>query len=107
MPIYEYKCNGCGMHMERRQSVTEEPLKICESCGGELEKQWSLSGFQFKGDGWYVTDYSKSKEAATKSDPPGSPSTKEKPASPESTPTTSTASNVTTEKRSEAATKKD
>ena len=32
-------------------------LKVCEECGGELQKQWSLSGFQFKGEGWYVTDY--------------------------------------------------
>ncbi len=59
MPIYEYRCRECGQHIEKRQSVTEEPLKTCEACGGSLEKQWSLSGFQFKGEGWYVTDYSK------------------------------------------------
>jgi len=45
------------MHIEKRQSINEEPLKKCENCGGEMEKQWSLSGFQFKGAGWYVTDY--------------------------------------------------
>ena len=59
MPIYEYKCKDCGTHFEKRQSVSDAPLKICENCQGELEKQWSLSGFSFKGDGWYVTDYSK------------------------------------------------
>lgn len=59
MPIYEYKCKKCGSHFEKRQAVSEEPLKICEHCDGELEKQWSLSGFAFKGEGWYVTDYSK------------------------------------------------
>jgi len=59
MPIYEYKCKDCGEHFEKRQSVSEEPLKTCEKCGGSLEKQWSLSGFQFKGAGWYVTDYAK------------------------------------------------
>ena len=58
MPIYEYKCQKCGNHFETRQSVSDEPLKVCDKCGGELEKQWSLSGFQFKGAGWYVTDYS-------------------------------------------------
>ena len=58
MPIYEYKCQKCGDHFEKRQSVSDEPMKVCEKCGGELEKQWSLSGFQFKGGGWYVTDYS-------------------------------------------------
>lgn len=57
MPIYEYKCADCGVHLEKRQSVSDEPLTVCESCGGKLEKQWSLSGFQFKGAGWYVTDY--------------------------------------------------
>ena len=59
MPIYEYKCLDCGSHIERMQKVSEESLKICEKCGGKLEKQWSLSGFQFKGAGWYVTDYAK------------------------------------------------
>jgi len=57
MPIYEYKCKKCGFHFERRQSVSEAALTVCEKCEGELEKQWSLSGFAFKGDGWYVTDY--------------------------------------------------
>ena len=45
--------------MEIRQNVSDPPLETCEKCGGPLEKQWSLSGFQFKGAGWYVTDYSK------------------------------------------------
>jgi putative FmdB family regulatory protein len=58
MPIYEYKCLECQSHFEKMQKVAEEPLKVCEKCGGELEKQWSRSGFQFKGSGWYVTDYS-------------------------------------------------
>jgi len=40
------------------RKVTDAPLTVCENCGGKLEKQWSLSGFQFKGEGWYVTDYS-------------------------------------------------
>jgi putative FmdB family regulatory protein len=57
MPIYEYQCQKCGAHLEKRQSVSDEPLKICEECGGELVKKVSLSGFQFKGGGWYVTDY--------------------------------------------------
>ncbi|MCW5960995.1 MAG: hypothetical protein KIS76_12605 [Pyrinomonadaceae bacterium] len=59
MPIYEYKCSECESHFEKMQKVSDEPLKECEKCGGKLEKQWSLSGFQFKGDGWYVTDYAK------------------------------------------------
>lgn len=57
MPIYEYKCQQCGLVVEKRQSVSDSPLTVCEKCHGKLEKQWSLSGFQFKGAGWYVTDY--------------------------------------------------
>jgi putative FmdB family regulatory protein len=57
MPIYEYKCQQCGTHLEKRQSVSDPPLTTCEKCHGRLEKQWSLAGFQFKGAGWYVTDY--------------------------------------------------
>jgi len=57
MPIYEYKCQQCGAHVEKRQNVSDPPLTTCEKCHGRLEKQWSLSGFQFKGGGWYVTDY--------------------------------------------------
>ena len=62
MPIYEYKCTDCGTHIERRQKISDEPLKICEDCGGTVEKQWSRTGFQFKGEGWYVTDYAGKKE---------------------------------------------
>ena len=58
MPIYEYKCADCGTHLEKMQKVSDAPPTICENCGGRLEKQWSLSGIQFKGEGWYVNDYS-------------------------------------------------
>ena len=57
MPIYEYQCQTCDKHIEKRQSISDEPLKVCEACGGDLVKKISLSGFQFKGAGWYVTDY--------------------------------------------------
>ncbi len=67
MPIYEYSCKKCGAHMEVMQKVTDKPLARHAKCGGKLEKEWSRTGFQFKGSGWYVTDYagkkSESKEA--------------------------------------------
>jgi putative FmdB family regulatory protein len=65
MPIYEYKCMDCGVNLEKMQKVSDAPLTVCEKCGGKLEKQWSLSGFQFKGAGWYVTDYSGKKADTT------------------------------------------
>ncbi|MGE3468509.1 MAG: FmdB family zinc ribbon protein [Pyrinomonadaceae bacterium] len=69
MPIYEYICKQCGAHVEKRQSVSDEPLTTCEKCHGKLEKQWSLSGFQFKGAGWYVTDYAgKATEKSSKAE---------------------------------------
>ena len=87
MPIYEYKCQQCGIHFEKRQSVSDEPLTTCEKCHGKLEKQWSLSGFQFKGAGWYLTDYGGKKADKTSS---GESTTKPDTASKGKSETTST-----------------
>ena len=57
MPIYEYECRKCNAHIEILQKITDKPLTKCRKCGGRLEKQWSPTSFQFKGSGWYVTDY--------------------------------------------------
>jgi putative FmdB family regulatory protein len=57
MPIYEYECRKCGAHTEQMQKITDKPLTKCSKCGGRLDKQWSSTSFQFKGSGWYVTDY--------------------------------------------------
>lgn len=64
MPIYEYSCQKCGAHMEVMQKITDEPLKRHAKCGGKLVKEWSRTGFQFKGEGWYVTDYAGKKSDA-------------------------------------------
>lgn len=66
MPIYEYKCAKCGNRLEVMQKISDAPLTECPRCHEEkLEKQWSLSGFQFKGSGWYVSDYTnRGKETA-------------------------------------------
>jgi putative FmdB family regulatory protein len=84
MPIYEYKCPDCGAHLEKMQKVSDEPLTSCEVCGGKLEKQWSRSGFQFKGEGWYVTDYAGKKAGAgekTEKKPSSESTVKSEPAS--------------------------
>ena len=57
MPIYEYQCQSCGNRSEAMQRMSEPPLETCEDCGGDLKKLISASAFQFKGSGWYVTDY--------------------------------------------------
>lgn len=57
MPIYEYKCEKCAEEREVMQKMSEEPLSICQSCGGRLKKLISNTSFVLKGSGWYVTDY--------------------------------------------------
>src|ERR1041384_8309001 len=57
MPIYEYQCKKCNAHTEVMQKPTEKPLTKCRKCGGRLEKLLSAPAIQFKGSGWYVTDY--------------------------------------------------
>src|SRR5262247_2787453 len=66
MPIYEYECSKCGKTIEVLQKMTDKPLKKHQGCGGSLTKLISAAGFQFKGTGWYVTDYAR-KEAKAES----------------------------------------
>jgi putative FmdB family regulatory protein len=70
MPVYEYKCQACGDVFEVRQKFVDEPLTVHEKCGGKVERLISVSALQFKGTGWYVTDYGKgnSKDPQHKSD---------------------------------------
>ncbi len=64
MPIYEYQCSECGSRVERLQKLGDPPPEACEACGGEMERQVSAPAFQFKGSGWYATDYAKPKPRA-------------------------------------------
>src|SRR5687768_7863151 len=64
MPIYEYSCQKCGAHVEVMQKISDKPLARHAKCGGKLSKEWSRTGFQFKGTGWYVTDYAGKKADA-------------------------------------------
>ncbi|MDA8016692.1 MAG: zinc ribbon domain-containing protein [Thermoanaerobaculia bacterium] len=57
MPIYEYQCRACGRRSEEFQKMSDPPLTVCSECGGELRKLISAPAVQFKGSGWYVTDY--------------------------------------------------
>src|SRR5690242_10029886 len=66
MPIYEYKCAKCGKTIEVIQKMSDKPLKKHEQCGGTLTKLISAAGFQFKGTGWYVTDYARKSSGENK-----------------------------------------
>ena len=59
MPLYEYECTKCGQHIEKIQKFSDSPLTKCEKCGGRLERLVSSPAIQFKGSGWYVTDYAR------------------------------------------------
>jgi len=59
MPIYEYSCKKCRKTIEVIQKFSDSPLKKHQGCGGTLTKLISAAGFQFKGTGWYVTDYAR------------------------------------------------
>lgn len=60
MPLYEYRCQSCGKKFEALQKFSDEPLTVHPECGGgPVEKLISSPSFQFKGTGWYVTDYAK------------------------------------------------
>lgn len=62
MPLYEFKCLRCGASFEVLQKVNDSPLKKCLKCGGNLEKVIYPPAIQFKGNGWYVTDYALKKK---------------------------------------------
>ena len=71
MPLYEYQCGKCGATVERIQKFSDPPLTTCEKCGGPLDRLLSSPAIQFKGSGWYVTDYAgKSSQAPTGDSPP-------------------------------------
>ena len=57
MPIYEFECRKCKDRLEVYQKMNDKPPAKCQKCGGRLEKLVSASAIQFKGSGWYVTDY--------------------------------------------------
>lgn len=60
MPIYEYQCQSCNTVFEKIQKFSDAPVTVHEACGGPVERLLSAPQFQFKGSGWYITDYAKS-----------------------------------------------
>ena len=73
MPLYEYKCAACGEVFEVMQKFSDQPLKVHPACGGPVERLVSAPALQFKGTGWYVTDYGRNgsrKESAKEDSKP-------------------------------------
>jgi putative FmdB family regulatory protein len=76
VPLYEYKCLKCGRKTEKIENVDGPHLKKCPHCGGKVEALFSAPAIQFKGSGWYVTDYGgkKSSDDSGKDDKPAAES---------------------------------
>jgi len=71
MPLYEYQCKKCGHRFEKIQKFSDKMIKKCPECGGPVEQMISAPAVQFKGSGWYVTDYAKKSHAPAASDSAG------------------------------------
>jgi len=72
LPLYEYACQHCGQHIEKIQKFSDPPLTKCEKCGGSLKRVLSSPAIQFKGSGWYVTDYARKSSIGAASSSAGS-----------------------------------
>jgi putative FmdB family regulatory protein len=70
MPLYEYQCSACGHQFELIRKFSDPPLERCPVCGGTVQKLMSSPAFQFKGSGWYITDYARKDQAGAKADEP-------------------------------------
>jgi putative FmdB family regulatory protein len=89
LPLYEYKCVKCGHRFEKIESVSASETKKCPKCGAKAARQFAAPAIQFKGSGWYVTDYAGkgaapqqpgAEKSAEKSGDGASPKPQEKPA---------------------------
>ena len=83
MPLYEYKCHLCGETFEVLQRFSDRPLEHHAACGGVVERLISPSAFQFKGTGWYVTDYAKGRDRGGRNGKDGSSSKDDSSSKPE------------------------
>jgi putative FmdB family regulatory protein len=100
MPLYEYQCQECGLRFERRQSFSDEPVKICPECEGPVVRLIQPAGIIFKGSGFYVTDNRSKSSTAI-------PGTKKEDSSSEKTDSASSSSKSETSDTTSGSSKKD
>ena len=97
MPLYEYRCESCGKTFEVIQKFSDAPLEVHDECGGRVVRLVSPPALQFKGSGWYVTDYARSTNGSGKN----------KDAKKDSTPSTDSAAKNETKPSSSTSAKSD
>jgi putative FmdB family regulatory protein len=78
MPLYDYRCRNCGQTFEKMQKFSDPPLTVHEGCGGTLDKLLSPPALQFKGSGWYITDYARNGKSESKNGKPDTAKTETK-----------------------------
>ena len=100
MPLYEYECENCGEQFEVMQKFSDEPLTTHEKCGGRVKRVLSAPALQFKGSGWYITDYARGKSADKPADN-GTPAKTDGSAAKSSDGSESAAPSSSSEKKSE------
>jgi putative FmdB family regulatory protein len=71
MPLYEYECDACGHRFEKIQKFSDPPEQTCPKCGGTVHKLLASPAIQFKGSGWYITDYARKDGAKGAKEPAG------------------------------------
>jgi putative FmdB family regulatory protein len=76
VPLYEYQCKKCRHRFEKIQKFSDRPIKKCPECGGTVERLLHAPAVQFKGSGWYVTDYAGKKDTGSSADGSGEKSDK-------------------------------
>lgn len=76
MPLYEYECFLCRHRFEKIQRASADPIEVCPDCGGAVRRLLGTPALQFKGSGWYVTDYGGGRSQGTTSVPNGNGSAK-------------------------------
>jgi putative FmdB family regulatory protein len=69
MPLYEYECDACGHRFEIIQKFSDGPVEQCPKCGGAVHKLQSAPAIQFKGSGWYITDYARKDSGSRSAEP--------------------------------------
>ena len=100
MPLYEYRCEACGSTFEKIQRFSDPPLEVCEKCGkGPVRKLISSPAIQFKGSGWYITDYAKKSKADSGSKTPATEKSEKSDSTAKTDSTTDTSKKETTAKK--------
>ncbi len=96
MPIYEYECIDQGHRFEVLQKMADDPIQVCEKCGGKVKKLVSAAGFMLKGSGWFKDGYSSSKPSSTPNEGSSSSSESKAPAETKKSESSTTATTATT-----------